>query len=111
MKKDNHTEQRILKAAEEEFIAKGLHGAKMLAIARKAGITLAHLHRYFSSKEDIFQVIFYKKLKTAAKRFLLCRIYNSYPKNIGKIFPCNDDEMDVSVIRYHIVAFQLFGIT
>ena len=38
------TESRILQAAEEEFLLKGLEGARTTAIAARAGVTPAKLH-------------------------------------------------------------------
>ena len=37
------TESRILQAAEEEFLLKGLEGARTTAIAERAGVTHAAL--------------------------------------------------------------------
>jgi TetR/AcrR family transcriptional regulator len=72
-----NTEEKIIQAAEIEFIERGFDGARMQAIADKAGINKALLHYYFRSKQKLFEVIF----KTAIKFFL--------PKIIG-IFSRND---------------------
>ena len=56
--KDLSTETRILKAAKEVFVAKGMAGARMQDIADQAGINKALLHYYFRSKEKLFEVIF-----------------------------------------------------
>jgi len=45
---------RILAAARAEFAAKGFAGARMLAIARAAGVNHALLHYYFRSKEHLY---------------------------------------------------------
>ncbi|MBD5238437.1 MAG: TetR/AcrR family transcriptional regulator [Bacteroidales bacterium] len=55
------TEQKILKAAEAEFLAKGFDGARTTSIARAAGVTHAMLHYYFRSKEKLFQQIISEK--------------------------------------------------
>ncbi len=57
-KKDQSTEARILKAAKEVFMTKGMAGARMQDIADQAGINKALLHYYFRSKEKLFEVIF-----------------------------------------------------
>lgn len=56
------TENRILEAAEEEFIKKGFIAARTTAIAEKAGVTHAMLHYYFRSKEKIFEKIIDSKI-------------------------------------------------
>jgi TetR/AcrR family transcriptional regulator len=50
------TEQKILRAAHDEFCKRGLDGARMQAIAEKAGVNKALLHYYFRSKEKLFEV-------------------------------------------------------
>ena len=66
MDKDQNTEQRILAAAKQAFMEKGLAGARMQDIADKAGINKALLHYYFRSKDKLFEVIFME----AAAEFL-----------------------------------------
>lgn len=57
------TEKTILEAAEAEFLEKGYEGAKMLSIARRAGVAHSMLHYYYRSKENLFQTIFVKKVQ------------------------------------------------
>ena len=49
------TEKKILNAAREEFITTGLKGARMQAIADRAGVNKALLHYYFRSKEKLYE--------------------------------------------------------
>lgn len=49
--------QRILKAAIEEFTARGLDGARVDRIAEAAGVNKALLYYYFSSKENLFSEV------------------------------------------------------
>ena len=58
VKKDQTTEEKILKAARKVFIRDGMSGARMQDIADEAGINKALLHYYFSNKEKLFQTIF-----------------------------------------------------
>lgn len=60
---DVKTEDIILKAAEDEFLEKGYSNAKMLSIARRAGVAHSMLHYYFRSKENLFQTIFARKMQ------------------------------------------------
>lgn len=59
-----NTEQIILDAAEAEFFEKGYGNAKMMAIAKRANVAHSMLHYYFRSKENLFQTIFLKKLRS-----------------------------------------------
>lgn len=56
--KDQNTEQKILAAAREVFIEKGMDGARMQDIADRAGMNKALLHYYFRSKEKLFEMVF-----------------------------------------------------
>lgn len=56
--KDQSTEQKILAAAKEVFIEKGMDGARMQDIADRAGMNKALLHYYFRSKEKLFEMVF-----------------------------------------------------
>ena len=51
------SEKRILAAARQEFIAKGLGGARMQAVATAAGVNKALLHYYYRSKENLYQKV------------------------------------------------------
>lgn len=58
----NNTEQRILEAAEREFMDKGFAGARTTAIAQAAGVTHAMFHYYFRTKEKLFERILSEKV-------------------------------------------------
>ena len=65
-RKDSNTEEKILIAARQVFIEKGLAGARMQDIADRAEINKAMLHNYFKNKDMLFEVIF---RETAGKLF------------------------------------------
>jgi AcrR family transcriptional regulator len=67
--KDLNTEQTILEAAEAEFLDKGFGSAKMMAIARRAGVSHSMLHYYFRTKDNLFQMIFRKKIRMLSQLF------------------------------------------
>lgn len=54
-----NTEGKILEAAKEVFIQKGLEGARMQEIADTAGINKALLHYYYRTKEKLFSAVFH----------------------------------------------------
>ncbi len=61
---DKHnSKQAILDAAEEEFLEMEFHGAKTSSIAKRAGVTHAMLHYYFSTKENLYDVFISQKLQ------------------------------------------------
>lgn len=51
------TRERILNAAEEEFIEKGFERSKVEEIAARAGVTKVMLYYHFNSKQNIFNEI------------------------------------------------------
>jgi TetR/AcrR family transcriptional regulator len=51
------TRERILKAALAEFAASGFAGARVHAIAQRAGVNARMLYHYFGEKEDLFRAI------------------------------------------------------
>lgn len=58
------TEERILEAAVQEFMAKGYAGARTTSIAEAAGVTHAMLHYYFRTKDKLFDRIIESKIGT-----------------------------------------------
>lgn len=61
---DISSEQRIYEAAEKEFMTKGYDGAKMVRIARLAGVSHSMLHYYYRDKETLFLMILDQKVKS-----------------------------------------------
>jgi AcrR family transcriptional regulator len=51
------TRSRILDAAEEEFAALGLSGARTESIAAKTGVTKAMIYYYYESKERLYEAV------------------------------------------------------
>lgn len=52
------TEQKILEAARQVFLKKGMDGARMQEIANETGINKALLHYYYRSKDKLFEAVF-----------------------------------------------------
>jgi len=63
MRYSKDTSDKILDAAIQEFEEKGFSGARMQAIADKAGINKALLHYYYKSKDTLFSIIIKRALK------------------------------------------------
>ncbi|MCG6188895.1 TetR/AcrR family transcriptional regulator [Maribellus maritimus] len=83
IKKDN-AEEKILNAAQNVFIKKGMDGARMQEIADEAGINKALLHYYFRTKEKLFDAIF-KKVFSKILPNLMDMVYSDLPieKKLG----------------------------
>ena len=58
------TKANILKAAEEEFSAKGIYGARIEEIAKKSGSNKRMIYEYYGNKEDLYTIV----LENAYKR-------------------------------------------
>jgi TetR/AcrR family transcriptional regulator len=56
------TRRRILAAALREFSAKGIDGARVDAIAARAGTNKRMLYYYFGSKDDLFRAVLRERL-------------------------------------------------
>lgn len=63
-------EEAILKAATEEFLEKGLDGARTVSIAKRAGVTHAMLHYYFRTKEQLFNRIIEEKIQVLVESIM-----------------------------------------
>jgi AcrR family transcriptional regulator len=61
-----HTRERILACAAEVFLANGVHGSSLDAIAKAANASRATVYQYFAGKEDIF-----RELSATAEREML----------------------------------------
>lgn len=69
-------EAAILQAATEEFLEKGLDGARTVSIAKRAGVTHAMLHYYFRTKEQLFNRIIEDKMRILAESIMV--IFRDY---------------------------------
>jgi TetR/AcrR family transcriptional regulator len=103
-KKDS-TEDKILEAAKNVFVAKGMEGARMQEIADEAGINKALLHYYFRTKERLFEAIFSEIFKFAFPK--LSRIILSDVGIVVKIEHFVDAYIDILIQHPFIPGFVL----
>ncbi|MGE5426280.1 MAG: TetR/AcrR family transcriptional regulator [Methylococcaceae bacterium] len=103
-KKDT-TEEKILEAAKEVFVTKGMEGARMQEIADKAGINKALLHYYFRTKERLFDAILSEIIKFAFPK--LTGILMSEKSIVNKIEEVVDAYVDLLIRHPFIPAFIL----
>lgn len=103
-KKDS-TEDKILEAAKNVFVTKGMDGARMQEIADEAGINKALLHYYFRSKERLFEAIFSEILKFAFPK--ITRIVQSDEPIVTKIEQVIDAYIDLLIKHPFIPGFVM----
>ena len=103
-KKDT-TEEKILEAAKNVFVTKGMEGARMQEIADKAGINKALLHYYFRTKERLFDAILSEIIKYAFPK--LSGILMSEKSVVTKIEEVVDAYVDLLIRHPFIPAFIL----
>lgn len=53
----DEVKNKILEAAQEEFLVDGYMNSSLRTIAAQAGITIGNIYSYFSSKEDLFDTV------------------------------------------------------
>ncbi len=88
--KEQNTEEKIITAAKEIFIEKGLQGARMQEIADQAKINKALLHYYFRSKEKLFDAVFEASIN------------DLFPKLSSKIDPSKSlDEVMAGIVSFY----------
>ncbi len=63
--------ERIVKAAQEEFLVSGYLNSSMRNIANQSGITVGNIYSYFSSKDDLFEYVISDALKELQKLFAM----------------------------------------
>jgi len=88
---ETDTRQRILDAADEIFVRRGIDGARMQEIADHAGVNKALVHYYFRSKANL-------------ARSVWLRIASSFVPGIFEMMASDlplDDKIDQFVDAYH----------
>jgi AcrR family transcriptional regulator len=94
VKEHKTAEQRILDAACDEFMEKGLAGARMQSIARRAKVNKALIHYYYRSKLKLYESVF---------ESVLSRIWLT----IGYSMQGLDENADVTLIIRTLVSTYL----
>jgi TetR/AcrR family transcriptional regulator len=98
--KNSSAEVRILRAAREEFVERGLRGARMQAIADRAKVNKALLHYYFRTKERLYEAV-------------LENILHTIGSALRSQLPTSDDKVDDirallrQIITVYITTFRL----
>ncbi|MGQ7868599.1 TetR/AcrR family transcriptional regulator [Sunxiuqinia sp. sy24] len=99
------TEDKILEAATDVFVQKGMEGARMQEIANAAGINKALLHYYFRSKDKLFDAIFSKIVGFAFPK--ISQILQSDQPFQAKIEKAIDTYLDLLLKHPYLPGFIL----
>lgn len=92
-----NTEQLIYQAAEDEFVERGFDGAKMMSIARRAGVSHSMLHYYFENKEQLFQKVIRRKTADIMPSFSgLAERSLSFVELVGELVRLHFDKLGES---------------
>ena len=68
------TISRLLEVAKREFTEKGLEGARIDEIARRAGITKQLIYHYYGTKEELFTAIIEETAASAMAEFVVLEL-------------------------------------
>ena len=89
----------LLRAAEEVFAEKGLEGAKVEDIARRAGLSKGSFYLHFASKEEAFQQV--------VESFLArCSSLIPEPEALGEEVPRGADAALVFMYEHDLSTFE-----
>ena len=108
---EQNTEQKIIEAAQEEFMLKGFAGARTTAIAEKAGVTHAMFHYYFRTKEKIFEKIISQKMGLLASLIKESIISGNLPleEKLRHIIDCHIDFISENPELPGFLVREIFG--
>jgi AcrR family transcriptional regulator len=93
------TKRRILEAASAEFADHGLAGARVDAIAERAGANKQLIYAYFGSKAKLFAAVLSAQLGTLAEEIELDP--ELLPEYAGMIFDFHLDHPDLTRLLLH----------
>lgn len=68
--------QRIIKTATAEFAQNGFDNANMNAIAKKAGVSVGSLYKYFENKQDLFLTIIQYSIQSMEELLTVLAVSN-----------------------------------
>jgi AcrR family transcriptional regulator len=80
------TISRLLEVAKMEFTDKGLDGARIDEIARRAGITKQLIYHYYGSKEELFTAIIEETAASAMAEFVVLELDHLPPAEALRAF-------------------------
>lgn len=94
----------ILRAAEQEFMQKGFDGARMVEIAKRAGVGHPLLHYHFHTKEELFHSVVNEKMGVLRQSVQIPLEDSSEPlcDRLAKAIECHYDFVreNISYIRF-----------
>lgn len=107
---EKSTEERILEAAELEFLKRGFSGARTTVIAEAAGVTHAMLHYYYRTKEKLFGRVIDEKLASLARTFVISIDDNtSLSECVRKAVECHFDFVRSNPLLPRFLVSEVFS--
>lgn len=100
---EQNTENKIAKAANDEFVERGYSGARMQAIADKAGINKSLLHYYYRTKDKLFELVFSNAIKLLFPKIF--KIFKNDQTLLDKIRTFTSEYIDLIIKNPHIPNF------
>ena len=98
---------RIMRAAVELFVEKGIDGTTTRDISKRAGVALGGLYRHFKTKDDLAHAIFRENVaELAALLFAAVRPNRPLERNLEALVGCLFEEYERDPI---LARFVLFG--
>ncbi len=101
MAKRGETREKIICAATEVFFANGFEAASVKMILEKAGIVTGSFYHFFSSKEELFEVVVEQFLQNYTER--VSEILNDETLDIHGQLQCFFQELKKTSIIYYDV--------
>lgn len=105
----DYTEDRIKKSAKKVFFQKGFNGARVIEIAKDAGVSKSLLHYYFRTKEQIFRIVIEESISLLIKNMspILTKnlgfyeIIDQFIYNILNLFKDNKNLLSFMIYEYN----------
>jgi AcrR family transcriptional regulator len=87
------SQENLLNAAIEEIASMGFERARLVDIAKRAGMTAGSVYTWFENKEDLFQAalqhVLTEQLKKNAEALNAAGIENSFLRQVAQLVPRN----------------------
>jgi len=109
MNNNQTTENKVIDAAKQVFIEKGLEGTKMSDIAERAGISRTTLNYYYRTKENLFHAIIEQIFDILLPRVELISLENGdFASKVEMIVDIYDDVLrkNENMPRFVFVEIQ-----
>jgi AcrR family transcriptional regulator len=103
-----NTEQRILEAAKQVFMRKGMKAATTQEIANLAGVNKALLHYYFRTKEKLYLAVFQDVIKINVPNLVgIMTAYQPFVKRIRAFVSAYIDMLSANSYLAYFLVYEI----